>query len=178
MFLFKKKEPKIIYTYQPSEVDLLFKEYKPILDKHFELLHKAQNEYSIAINQEDIFNEYTTQCKYTCLEDIKLAPKFKEYYDKNSVLGGNKEKNTFYGAYPTYTIFAKLCEKEGLIRDAILMCVNAIQMGFIIESNKSTIEGRLARLIKKYNNDNYSEKLHFDYENKILFDENSGEIIK
>lgn len=177
MWLFKKK-PKISFEYQPTPMEMLFNEYKPILDKHFELLHKAENEYSIAINQENIFNEFGTQCKLTCLEDIELAPKYKEYLDKCGELGGEHNKEPFYGSYPSFTIFAKLCEKEGLIRDGILMCVKAIQIGFIVESNKTTIESRLARLIKKYNKDNYMEKLQFDYKEKFLYEETTGEIIK
>lgn len=161
-----------------SEVALLFNQYKPIIDKHFELLHAAETKYSIAINQEDIFNEYTTECKKICLEDIELATQYKEYLNKTSLLSGEENEEPFYGAYPTYTIFAKLCEKQGLIRDAILMCVKAIQIGFVVESNKSTIEGRLARLIKKYNKEENTEKLQFDYKNKVLYDLNSGEIIK
>lgn len=155
-----------------SKSELLFEEYKPIIDKHFSLANKINVKYSIAINQSTIFNNFTEECKKLCLEDINIADKYKEYLDKNS-----EDNKPFYGMYASFSIYAKLCEKQGLSKEAIMICIKSLKLGFTIDGSKGSMRGRLARLIKKYNEEN-KEQLQYDYENNNLYNENTGEIVK
>ena len=149
----------------------LYDEYSNIVDKHFKLNDEIQIKYSIAINQDTIFNDYAEQCKSLCLEDIKLAPILKEYIDKKAQLNKNKP---FYPFYPSFSFLAKLYEKKNEIDSAILICIEAIKLGFTLDHSKAGMQGRLARLIKKHNQ-NSDKKLQFDYEKNILFDDETGE---
>ncbi len=146
-----------------------YNKYKDTIDKHYQLNDKIQVMYSIAINQENIFNEHTKKCEQLCLEDIKLAPTFRKYLgnDYNS-------EEAYYGMYSAFPTLAKLYEKKGDIDNAILICTQAIQLGFIIDHSKGGMQGRLARLIKKHNQ-NSERKLQYDYEKNILFDDETGE---
>lgn len=146
-----------------------YKKYEKIITKHFQLSDKIQVMYSIAINQENIFNEHTKKCEQLCLEDIALAPIYKEYLDNDS-----EEARTFYGMYVAFPTLAKIYEKKNDIDNAILICIQAIQLGFTIDHSKSGMQGRLARLIKKHNQSS-NKKLQYDYEKNILFDDETGE---
>lgn len=146
-----------------------YEKYKDIITKHFELSDKIQITYSIAINQENIFNMHTEKCINLCLEDIKLAPIYKKYLDS-----GTEGTKTFYGMYVAFPTLAKIYEKKGEIDKAILICTKAIKLGFTIDHSKGGIQGRLARLIKKHNQ-KYPSKIQYDYENNILYNDETGE---
>jgi hypothetical protein len=149
----------------------VYRKYQKIISRHFELTESIKIKYSIAINQPTIFNKHAEECEELCLEDIQIAPIYKQYLDEAS-----SEEKTFYGMYPSFSILAKLYEKENKLDKAMVICASAIKLGFLIDQSDGGMQGRLARLIKKYNKNN-NKNLQFDYEKNILFDDKTGDAL-
>lgn len=176
---YQKKPVKSETTYQnvmnEDNDDLLslavYRKYQKIISRHFELTESIKIKYSIAINQPTIFNKHAEECEKLCLEDIQIAPIYKQYLDEAS-----SEEKKFYGMYPSFSILAKLYEKENKLDKAMVICVSAIKLGFLIDQSDGGVQGRLARLIKKYNKNN-NKNLQFDYEKNILFDDKTGDVL-
>ena len=131
-----------LYTKEQQQVE---RKYNDIVSKHYTLLEKIEEQYSIAINQPTIYTEETTKCISLCMQDIEIAPQFMEYLKEDAIVNHKKLE------IPVYSSFQKLSllyEKQGDINNAIMPCQRAIELGFLKDGTKSGYKGRIARLNK------------------------------
>ena len=156
-----------------KKLDVLNQKYKAYVNKHYSLIEKIGFRYSVAINQKSIFNKETNICIDLCLEDINLAPELKKYFSEESIIRG-EELNL--PTYPSFKYLAMIYEKQQDYLNAIKICIKAIKLGFLRDGTTGGMQGRLAKLIKKYNQQNNSN-IQYNYEKNVIYDDNTGEII-
>jgi hypothetical protein len=181
--LFKGKKEKqsflntqhnLMYEEQFEFRENLQKEYEYIINNHFNLMNEIQQVYSIAINQPSIKNKYTEKCKELCKKDISLSKDYIEYLKKIHFSYGYKDE-PFIGTYPSFSTLAKIYEKEKEYQKGILVCINALRIGYKLDTSKGGLQGRLARLIKKYNQQS-GDNVSYDYDTNILLNKNGKQI--
>ncbi len=119
---------------------LLENEYEDKLSMHFSFLEQEDMLYSTAINLPKIDNETTRKCLEVCLQDISLAPEIKEYYTK---------KNDTLPQYPAFYYACQLYDKLGDLDNAIMICKEAIDLGYYRDNSKGGMPARMAKLITK-----------------------------
>lgn len=159
------------FTYENILIDLENK-YKTIEDKHFELLDKIYEQYSIAINQDEL-NEEVRKCMNLCMQDIKLADELIIFYKKCEKILRQKR----IPAYPSFSRISRLYEvfyHDYL--NAMFFCYKGLVLGYSDDS-KNGFKGKIAKYLKKYNKEN-NKNYKFNYENAVLFDDDTGEIIE
>ena len=161
------------YLEDKTPLEKLYDEYRPIIEKHLELSQQINIKYSIAINQPTIFNKYTEECEQLCLEDIALNDKMKELEIKEANLTNTK---VFNSMYESFVILSKIHEKKGNIDGAIFLCIQSIRAGFLLDGTKGGMQGRLSRLIKKFNKENNTNYM-YDYDKNIMYDNITGEVV-
>lgn len=149
-------------------VDNLVKKYNFELHDSLRLGQEIKQKYSVAINQNNIFNKFTDECEKLCIKCIKYAPAMLEYQKQYDKL--YERKNDMY-SFSAFTYLTKIYERKQEYDKAIFTCIDALKMGYRNDS-----ESRIARMIKKYNKQN-NTNISFDYDKNILLDENNNEII-
>lgn len=155
-----------------KRIEYIENKYKDVLEEHFSLNEKIGYQYTIAINQDTLINEETGKCIKLCEDDISLAEKIKEYFEEWNEIQGYKK----IPSYPSFKTLAQLYEKMEDYYSAINVCISSIKLGYVSDGTKGGMQGRLAKLIKKYNEFN-NKNIQYDYEQNILFDKDTGEII-
>ena len=118
-------------------------EYSAVFRTHYQYLEKINMLYTIANNLSTPNSSQMEQVISLCIEDIKLAPKIREYYD-----------NTALPIYPSFQRLAIIYEKQKEYQKAIEVCNYAITLGFYKDGTAGQLPGRLARLIKKATKEN------------------------
>ena len=131
-----------VYTQEQQEVE---RKYNDIVSKHYTLLEKIEEQYSIAINQPTIYTEETTKCINLCLQDMEIAPQFMEYLKEDARVNQKKLEIPVYSSFQRLSL---LYEKQGNYDEAIVPCQRAIEIGFFKDGTKSGYKGRIARLNK------------------------------
>ena len=120
--------------------------YSSIIHAHFNYIEKINMLYSVVSTLESCNSPKMQQVIDLCLEDIKLAPLYKEYWIENAKICN------FPATLPSYPSFQRLAiiyEKQKEYQKAIDVCNYAIQLGFYRDGTLGQMPGRLARLIKK-----------------------------
>lgn len=163
----KKESEMKRYDQQFAFRQNVIKTYQKIIDRHFYLMNEINQIYSIAINQPTIKNQYTEKCKKLCKEDIALSKDYIEYL-KKYYSSYDDEDESFIGSYPSFSTLAKIYEKEQNYQKGIIVCISALKIGYKLDTSKGGIQGRLARLIKKYNKQT-GDNVSYDYKNNILY---------
>lgn len=163
------KERQEIYR----KLDELNEKYKTYVEKHYNLLEKIGYQYSIAINQNNIFNNETEKCIQLCNEDISIAPILKEYFTEECII---RKQEINLPTYSSFKNLAMIYEKQEKYDLAIDACINAIKLGFLRDGTTGGMQGRLAKLIKKYNQQT-NKNFQYDYDRNILFNDDTGELI-
>ena len=155
------------------KLDLLNEKYKTYIEKHYNLLEKIGYQYSIAINQNNIFNNETEKCIQLFKEDIAIANIIKDYFTEECII---RKQEINLPTYPSYKHLAMIYEKQERYDFAIETCINAIKLGFLRDGTTGGMQGRLAKLLKKYNQQT-NKNFQYDYDKNILFNDDTGELI-
>lgn len=132
---------------------LLQEKYNPLIQQHYKYDEEIEKKYKMAINQDNIDNEYTRKCEEICALDIKLSEQLIDYY-KNDIELQNEAYNFGIDTLPCYNAYIRLSqiyEKRKEYSAAINICNLAIKNGYTYESSKSDMFIRKARLEKKLN---------------------------
>lgn len=115
-------------------------QYWPVMSQHLENTTNIGTLYTVANNLSDPASAQMDQVIQMCIEDIKLAPILKTYWEKSGYALSN---------YYTFSRLAKIYEKRKEYGKAIEVCQHAINLGYTQDGTEGNIPGRLARLIKK-----------------------------
>ena len=107
--------------------------------------------YTVANNLALPNSKEMQQVTDLCLQDIKLAPQILNYCKElaNNYDDDNLER--YLVSYPSFKRLAIIYEKQGNFKKAIDICKQAIELGFYKDGTPGQMPGRLARLIKKSN---------------------------
>ncbi len=119
----------------------LEKKYSRFTNRHYELIEEIKEAYSVILNLKGIDAKEMQQVIDLCFEDIELAPILKEYWTQ-----AYPEHNL--PSYPSFKRLAIIYEKRKEYDQAIEICKQAIELGYISDGS-SGMRGRLARLIRK-----------------------------
>lgn len=139
-----EKQEETEYERQHERMRTAERLYGAASRKHIENTEKINTMYSVARDLQGFDGEMMEQCIALCWEDIDIAEDVKKYY--GMMYGGE------CGYYGTFTRLAIIYEKRGEFDKAIEVCQQAIACGMDKDSNNTTIHARMARLIKKRNN--------------------------
>ena len=131
--------------------------YSSIIRAHFNYIEKINMLYSVISNLESCFSPKMQKVIDLCIEDIKLAPLYKEYWLENAKICNFSET---LPSYPSFQRLAIIYEKQKEYQKAIDVCNYAIQLGFYRDGTLGQMPGRLARLIKKARNENIAIDEH------------------
>jgi len=115
-------------------------QYWSVWSKHLENTNNIGTLYTIANNLSDPHSPQMDQVIHLCIEDIKLAPILKTYWEKS----GQSLPD-----YYSFSRLAKIFEKRKEYDKGIEVCQQAINLGYLMDGTEGNIPGRLARLIKK-----------------------------
>lgn len=126
------------------------KQYLPILTKHYKNVEKINMLYTVANNLSLPNSPQMQQVIDLCLEDIELAPQILDYCKKIADHYNEDLENHLIN-YVTFQRLAIIYEKQKEYQKAIDVCKMAIEFGFYKDSTAGQMPGRLARLIKKSN---------------------------
>ena len=157
-----------------DELYKLEQQYSEILQKHYELSEKIGFQYTIAINQNNIINKETEKCIDLCNDDIALASTLSNYYKQEATIRHQEINMAIYSSFKT---LAMIYEKKEDYLSSIFTCIQSIKLGFLRDGTTGGMQGRLAKLIKKYNSKHNSD-IAFDYEKNVLYDNRTGEVIE
>lgn len=122
------------------------KKYEAVTNRHYQILDTIKYDlYKKATNQDDIFNKYTNRCISLCIEDLLLAPKMIEYWQKEAKILGEDYSPCNYGSHK---YLLKLLEKQSRYAEAIELCKIYIKLGLNSDGTKGGIDKRLEKFIK------------------------------
>lgn len=131
--------------------------YHSIIQAHFNYVEKINMLYSVVATLESCESSKMQKVIELCMEDIKLAPLYKEYWIENAKICNFPET---LPSYPSFQRLAIIYEKQKEYQKAIDVCNYAIQLGFYRDGTLGQMPGRLARLIKKARNENITIDEH------------------
>lgn len=156
-----------------ERISSIEKQYDKFIKVHYNLLERIGYQYSVAINQSNIFNQESEKCIRLCKEDIKIASIMKEYFEKEHIV---RQQTGALPSYPSFKYLAMLYEKQQNYQSAIYICIDSIKLGFLSDGTSAGMQGRLAKLIKKFNG-KYNLDIKYDYEKNVIYNNDNGEII-
>jgi tetratricopeptide (TPR) repeat protein len=136
-----------ISIFRPAAVrDPIYEIEKKLFDA-FDPIHR-EHDHNVLRMQIEYTAGNVDECERICLEDIKLAPIFREYYANVRKLHGQPLELLF--PYYSFARLAIIYEKRKDYRSAIAICNKAIELGFLNDGTKG-MEHRLSRLLRKLN---------------------------
>lgn len=127
--------------------------YTKVLDNHFKNIEKINMLYTVANNLSLPNSPQMQQVIDLCLQDIELAPQISNYC-KEMAIHYNDDLDNHLFNYVSFHRLAIIYEKQGEYQKAIDVCRQAIELGFYKDGTAGQMPGRMARLIKKSNNQN------------------------
>lgn len=129
------------------------KQYEFVLNKHYQNIEKINMLYTIANNLLLPNSNEMQQVIDLCLKDIELAPQILNYC-KEIANNYNDDLENHLMNYVSFQRLAIIYEKQKEYQKAIEVCQQAIQLGFYKDGTPGQMPGRLARLIRKANQEN------------------------
>lgn len=143
-------------NYESEDLDnyiQIEKKYNNVLNKHFKNIEKINMLYTVANNLSLPNSPQMQQVIDLCLQDIELAPQISNYC-KEIASHYNDDLDNHLFNYVSFQRLAIIYEKQGEYQKAIDVCKQAIELGFYKDGTAGQMPGRMARLIKKLNNQN------------------------
>lgn len=113
-------------------------------EKYYNGMKEVEKRWSILYNLNDFYSKRTDEFESLCHRNIE---------DYHIMLAAEKacgEDPTIPIRVPAYVRLAMLYEKKEDYENALLICATAIKEGASLDGNRGQMQGRLARLIKKY----------------------------
>lgn len=139
--------------YGNSKIDDYFrveKEYSKVLKEHYNNIEKINMLYTIANNLALPNSKEMQKVIDLCIKDIELAPQILNYC-KEMANNYDDDLENHLMNYVSFQRLAIIYEKQKEYEKAINICKLAIDLGFYKDGTPGQMPGRLARLIKKQN---------------------------
>lgn len=122
--------------------------YQSLWNEHFNNLKLISELYSKAIEEENIYNNFTQQVIEICLKDISIAQDLMNCCIKQAKINNqNIEENV--PVYSSFITLAEIYEKQGKYQEAIDICNKSINMGYTRNEPKGHLQERIDKLNKK-----------------------------
>lgn len=176
-----EEQKKLIIGEERYQRDLKLNElnnkYIEYTQKKYNIIDELMNSdlYSKAINQENIFNEYSHKYVDLCNQLLQILPQTLEY-DKEEAKICKLESNFNY--CNKYIIdFIKLLEKQEKYYEIINVCKYLLSLEVTEDGTKKGVRGRITKAVSSFNNKfntNYTYRLDDD----LIIDLETGEIMK
>lgn len=116
----------------------------PHTDQYYEDMRKLESAWSVLQNLKLFSGEQADSFEKLCLDNIALYKTMMEWDNQNATRHYEPAKHI-----PAYVRLSMLYEKQEKYKEAIDICVEAIQIGAYDDHSKGKMYGRLARLIRK-----------------------------
>lgn len=124
-------------------------DYKKCMERHYNILNEIRfNLYSQAINEDNIFNEYSEKCIKLCIEDLSIAPYVNEWWKNDCEIYNREYVPLNYGSNK---YLLKLLEKQKRYEEALIYCNQYIELGLTDDGTKGGIIARKERIKKLLN---------------------------
>lgn len=111
----------------------------PVVARHFECLEKVVENYNNVTKNKAYFGKYAETVIANGLEDIAIAPEF---------IKCCKENDELIPTYPSFKILALLYEHREEYEEALIVCKQAVNLGFVDDGTKGTMTKRIEKLKK------------------------------
>lgn len=132
---------------QAEKAEKIRTQYRDVIDLHSEYWERYEKLYSVLLNGNLLQTPKAIELITLIQADIDIAPEWRQMNIEMSKLYGHAPQKY----YPAFVRMALVYEKRGEYEKAILVCQNAISLGFDNDKTKGGMQGRIARLCKKAN---------------------------
>lgn len=133
--------------------------WQAVTDEHARLLNEIGVAYAVASNLNLPDSPQMQHVVELCRKDIALADKLiQAQIEIQNVRVANewsdqKELSEILPSFPTFKRLAIIYEKQKKYDEAIAVCQRAVELGFIKDGTNGQMPGRIARLLRKKNNE-------------------------
>lgn len=138
-----------------DEYERAVNRWQGIMDEHYRLIDQIGVAYTVANNLSLPDSPEMQKVIELCKKDIAIAELFKKAYIERTqaqVKAGYVGAEALNWPLPNYSTFKRLAiiyEKQKKYDDAIAICQQAIELGYVDDGTEGKMPGRVARLIKK-----------------------------
>lgn len=163
--------------YRDVKLKELKNKYKDYTDKQFRIHEELMysNLYSKAMNQKNIFNNYSDKYIDLCNQLLQILPETLEYDKKEAQI--YKFEREFNYCDKNITNMIRLLEKQEKYNEIINVCNYLLSLGITEDGTKKGIRGRIEKAVNKFNEKNNTNYKYYSDKNLII-DNNTGEVMK
>lgn len=163
--------------YRDVKLKELKNKYKDYTDKQFRIHEELMysNLYSKAMNQKNIFNNYSDKYIDLCNQLLQILPETLEYDKKEAQI--YKFEREFNYCDKNITNMIRLLEKQEKYNEIINVCNYLLSLGITEDGTKKGIRGRIEKAVNKFNKKNNTNYKYYQDKNLII-DSDTGEIMK
>ena len=163
--------------YRDVKLKELKNKYKDYTDKQFRIHEELMysNLYSKAMNQKNIFNNYSDKYIDLCNQLLQILPDTLEYDKKEAQI--YKFEREFNYCDKNITNMIRLLEKQEKYNEIINVCNYLLSLGITEDGTKKGIRGRIEKAVNKFNEKNNTNYKYYSDKNLII-DNNTGEVME
>lgn len=163
--------------YRDVKLKELKNKYKDYTDKQFRIHEELMysNLYSKAMNQKNIFNNYSDKYIDLCNQLLQILPETLEYDKKEAQI--YKFEREFNYCDKNITNMIRLLEKQEKYNEIINVCNYLLFLGITEDGTKKGIRGRIEKAVNKFNEKNNTNYKYYSDKNLII-DNNTGEVME
>lgn len=163
--------------YRDVKLKELKNKYKDYTDKQFRIHEELMysNLYSKAMNQKNIFNNYSDKYIDLCNQLLQILPETLEYDKKEAQI--YKFEREFNYCDKNITNMIRLLEKQEKYNEIINVCNYLLSLGITEDGTKKGIRGRIEKAVNKFNEKNNTNYKYYSDKNLII-DNNTGEVME
>ena len=163
--------------YRDVKLKELKNKYKDYTDKQFRIHEELMysNLYSKAMNQKNIFNNYSDKYIDLCNQLLQILPETLEYDKKEAQIC--KFEREFNYCDKNITNMIRLLEKQEKYNEIINVCNYLLSLGITEDGTKKGIRGRIEKAVNKFNEKNNTNYKYYSDKNLII-DNNTGEVME
>lgn len=163
--------------YRDVKLKELKNKYKDYTDKQFRIHEELMysNLYSKAMNQKNIFNNYSDKYIDLCNQLLQILPETLEYDKKEAQI--YKFEREFNYCDKNITNMIRLLEKQEKYNEIINVCNYLLSLGITEDETKKGIRGRIEKTVNKFNEKNNTNYKYYSDKNLII-DNNTGEVME
>ena len=163
--------------YRDVKLKELKNKYKDYTDKQFRIHEELMysNLYSKAMNQKNIFNNYSDKYIDLCNQLLQILPETLEYDKKEAQI--YKFEREFNYCDKNITNMIRLLEKQEKYNEIINVCNYLLSLGITEDGTKKGIKGRIEKAVNKFNEKNNTNYKYCSDKNLII-NNNTGEIME
>lgn len=176
-----EEQKRLIIGEERNQRDLKLNElnnkYIEYTQKKYNIINELMNSdlYSKAINQENIFNEYSHKYIDLCNQLLQILPQTLEY-DKEEAKIYKLESN--FNCCNKYIVnFIKLLEKQEKYNEIINVCRYLLSLEITEDGTKKGVKGRIEKAVSNFNN-KFNTNYTYRIDDDLIINLETGEIME